>query len=94
MRELRNVMERVVYLTDQDRVDAKDLEFVLSPSESTPVMSLDYSLNEATKLFQHQYITKVVENCGGNMSRASKRLGVFRSNLYRKLKQLEEDEPT
>ncbi|MCH2610213.1 MAG: sigma-54-dependent Fis family transcriptional regulator [Pirellulales bacterium] len=94
VRELRNVMERVVYLTDQDRVDAKDLEFVLSPSESTPVMSLDYSLNEATKLFQHQYITKVVENCGGNMSRASKRLGVFRSNLYRKLKQLEEDEPT
>lgn len=92
VRELRNVMERVVYLSDHEEIAAEDLEFVISPSESTPAMRLDHSLNEATKIFQYQYITKVVEHCGGNMSEASKRLGVFRSNLYRKLKQLEDGE--
>ena len=49
----------------------------------------DASLAEATRDFQQQYIQQTVKNAGGNMSKAAKRLKLHRSNLYRKIKQLE-----
>jgi Nif-specific regulatory protein len=36
-----------------------------------------------------EYINKQVERARGNMTEAAKRLGLHRSNLYRKMRQLE-----
>ena len=94
VRELRNLMERLAYLTVGDRVEAEDLAFILSP-RGTPALvdDLGQSLPDATARFQIEYIRRTIEQLGGNMSRAAERLGLHRSNLYRKMRQLGMDAP-
>lgn len=89
VRELRNLTERLAYLTTGDTVEVEDLAF-MAPMSDQRSMSLDLgeSLAEATKQFQAQYIRQTVEAERGNMSGAARRLGLHRSNLYRKMRQL------
>lgn len=89
VRELRNLMERIAYLSQEDTVDIDELAFILSPSgEENSMLSLDLPLPDATKHFQVEYIKKQIERSRGNMTDAAERLGLHRSNLYRKMKQL------
>lgn len=88
IRELRNLMERLVYLFQGDKVEAEDLDFVLSPDADTTAVSMDLALNEATQQFQIQYIQKQIERSGNNVSEAARQMGMHRSNLYRKMRQL------
>lgn len=89
VRELRNLIERLVYLTSSDRIEAGDLELFLTLGEKKPAsLHLEGSLSEATAAFQAEYIRRQLEYCGGNLSLAARRLGVQRSNLYRKMRQL------
>jgi DNA-binding NtrC family response regulator len=46
------------------------------------------SLNEATDQFQLEYIQRHVQAAGGNVAQAAERLGLHRSNLYRKMRHL------
>jgi Nif-specific regulatory protein len=95
VRELRNLMERLVYLTppDQVEIDVADLAFTLPPTgrgdESLPA---HLALSEATRRFQQQYIRRQIECCRGNMTAVAASLGLHRSNLYRKMRQLGMDE--
>ena len=90
VRELRNLMERLAYLLQGDKVDADDVAFILSPDEASPyVRSFDLALSDATQEFQVEYIKKHIEMTRGNMTDAARRLGLHRSNLYRKMRQLE-----
>jgi len=89
VRELRNLMERLAYLSTEDRIEAEDLAFILSPRGAAPLVSdFNQSLADATAQFQVDYIRRVVEQSAGNMSRTAERLGLHRSNLYRKMRQL------
>ncbi len=89
IRELRNLMERLAYLSTGDKIEADDLAFILSPGgESPALVATDLPLAEATDRFQIEYIKKNIERAGGNMSEAAKRMGLHRSNLYRKMRQL------
>lgn len=89
VRELRNLMERLAYLSSGDKIDADDLAFILSPASATPsLVDAGLNLNEATHLFQQNYIQQSIERARGNVSQAAKNLGVHRSNLYRKMRQL------
>ncbi len=89
VRELRNLMERVAYLLPEDTIDAADLAFTLTPAESNQAnVASGLALSEATDRFQMEYIKQAVERSGGNMSDAATRLGLHRSNLYRKMNQL------
>jgi transcriptional regulator with GAF, ATPase, and Fis domain len=89
IRELRNLMERLAYLSAGDRVEADDLAFILAPSGETPaILSSHLPLSQATDVFQIEYIKKNIERAKGNMSEAAKRMGLHRSNLYRKMRQL------
>ena len=89
VRELRNLMERLAYLTQGDTVEVEDLAFILTPDrDSATAISMDLSLTEATRQFQTGYIRKHIEAAGGNMSDAARRIGLHRSNLYRKMRQL------
>ena len=89
IRELRNLMERLAYLSTEDRIEAADLAFILSPRGQAPsAADLSQSFVDATAQFQIDYIRRQIEQSGGNMSLAASRLGLHRSNLYRKMRQL------
>ncbi|MFK8115241.1 MAG: helix-turn-helix domain-containing protein [Rubripirellula sp.] len=46
------------------------------------------SLSEATQQFQIDHIELTIKAAGGNMTLAAQILGLHRSNLYRKMRQL------
>lgn len=90
VRELRNLMERVVFLGTGDKVEADDLAFILNPGRDTALEpSDDLSLDVATRRFQQEFVRRSIKRVQGNMSEAARLLGVHRSNLYRKMRQLE-----
>ena len=92
VRELRNMMERLAYLTQEDKIDGDDLAFIMTgPMQDKNHISLDLNLGDATKEFQIEFIEKQINAARGNMTDAAKRLGLHRSNLYRKMRQLEMD---
>ena len=89
VRELRNLMERVAFLAPNDVIEADDLAFILSPDQNRAnEPSLDLGLSEATNQFQQDFIRRAVRRVRNNMSEAARLLGLHRSNLYRKMRQL------
>ena len=88
VRELRNMMERLAYLSSGDKVEPDDLAFLNASTKAESTVPTDLKLNEATKLFQRDYIQQSIDRCAGNMTDAAARLGLHRSNLYRKMGQL------
>ncbi|MBK5252049.1 MAG: sigma 54-interacting transcriptional regulator [Peptostreptococcaceae bacterium] len=48
----------------------------------------DVTLKEAVKAFEKIYISKILDQCGGNMTIAAKQLGVHRSNLYKTINRI------
>jgi Nif-specific regulatory protein len=91
VRELRNIMERLTYLApeEQDKIDAPDLAFVTSPDATVAgPLGLDLPLTDATQQFQREYIKRHIDRARGNMTDAAEQLGLHRSNLYRKMRQL------
>lgn len=88
IRELRNLMERLAYLSDGNTIEPEDLAFVSSPTGEESVVAMDQPLTEATKQFQIDYIQRHIKRAGGNMTDAAQRMGLHRSNLYRKMRQL------
>jgi len=89
VRELRNLMERLAYLSSGDRIEAEEMAFILSPaSGGSSIIGAGRELNEATQEFQRKYIQQAIDAARGNVSQAANTLGVHRSNLYRKMRQL------
>jgi Nif-specific regulatory protein len=89
IRELRNLTERLAYLSSGDKIEEEDLAFILSPADSgAAVIVAGLALSDATDKFQNEYIRQSIERARGNVSLAAKNLGVHRSNLYRKMRQL------
>ncbi len=93
IRELRNLMERLVYLCPNETIEVSDLDFVssgLSASSNDAYSPFDLSqpLAAATDAFQIQVIEEHIAAANGNISLAAQTLGLQRSNLYRKMKQL------
>lgn len=90
VRELKNLMERIAFLCPADRVEPEDLAFILSPeSENSKLPGVDLGLDAATREFQRDFIRRSIHHVADNMTDAAKLLGLHRSNLYRKMKQLE-----
>ena len=93
IRELKNLMERLAYLTEGSKVDSADLVFIATAEASQVGMPMDLPLTEATRVFQIEYIEHHIRRSAGNMTDAAQRMGLHRSNLYRKMKQLGINEP-
>ncbi len=89
VRELRNMMERIAYLLEGDRIDAADLPFIRAAQMDAPDwLATRASLADATAEFQRQLIQRRIQEARGNMTEAAEQLDVHRSNLYRKMRQL------
>lgn len=88
VRELENLVERVVALKQGDKIEAYDLpphlfkEQILSVPAS---IHSDLSYQEAKDHFEKLYLEEVLKKTNGNISRASEITGIKRQNLYLKL---------
>ena len=93
VRELRNLVERVAILS-QKSDDEKIMNIIkesLSKNESDNFSvedNLSVPLREARENFEKEYLTTQLNKFGGNISKTAKFVGMERSALHRKLKQL------
>jgi len=85
IRELRNVLERAVLLSDDGVIQNTGLEFE-SPVKQTAAP--DLALNQLTlKEIEKHFVVQALEAENSNITRAAKRLGIHRSSLYAKIRE-------
>ena len=82
VRELENVIERGVILTDSDIIEYLDLE----ARNSEDFRQDSISLGEAWQRLEKYYIKKALSEAKGNRTKAAKLLGLSRRSLHYKLK--------
>ena len=89
IRELRNVMERAVALTQYDRIVVDDLPEKVRNYQSSQVFVGGDDPSELVPLeeVEARYIQHVLRAVDGNKTMAARILGLDRKTLYRKLKQ-------
>jgi len=79
VRELENAVERAVVLAGSRTLDIQDFSFL----QRTPAMFFKpMSLRDMEK----QYIQRVLEECGWNITKAAKMLDINRVTLHKKIK--------
>lgn len=82
IRELRNVLERAVLLSDGPMIRPADLRFEAPSHGDVQPGSPHLTLRE----LERRHVERVLREEGGHVSAAARRLGVPRSTLYDKLK--------
>ena len=96
VRELRNVVERLLILSEGEDITAADVDRYVRPSTGDPTGSLldrfalfsDFR-DAAEKLF----IERRLEEFGWNVSRTAEEIGIQRSHLYNKLEKYAIERP-
>jgi two-component system response regulator AtoC len=81
VRELENIVERVVTLSTGELIKKEDLPLPLITSQSSNYPSL----SEITNRAEREYIVRVLKLTGGNRTRAAEMLGISRKTLWEKL---------
>ncbi|NOQ45609.1 MAG: sigma-54-dependent Fis family transcriptional regulator, partial [Desulfobulbaceae bacterium] len=97
IRELRNVIERLIIMSPEPTIEANDVALFLlpgnapqaQPAEQTVRLQYqDLTFKEARKQFEFDYLkTKLMEN-DGNVSQTAEQVGMERSHLHKKVKAL------
>lgn len=90
IRELKNIVERLVVLSEDGLISSKDLpEHNHTPNNFQNFIELREnniaSLKDYKKQYEADYIKKVLDMCKGNMTEASKLLGISRRQLFNKV---------
>lgn len=94
IRELRNMVERLMIMVPGERITAKDIAVFLNPDAFQPIVGsfeTGYShlaFKDARKQFEHDYLKKKLEEHDGNVSRTAENIGIERSHLHKKVKAL------
>jgi two-component system nitrogen regulation response regulator NtrX len=93
VRELKNLMERIVIMEESDVITDKHinrfLAFNNTQIESCEELIDSYNnLTEAVNIFEKMFIEKKIKNNNGNITKTADMIGVTRRNLYRKMKSL------
>ncbi len=94
IRELRNMVERLMIMIPDKVITAKDVAVFLNPDAFQPIAGdcgAEYShlaFKDARKQFEHDYLKKKLEENEGNVSRTAQEIGIERSHLHKKVKTL------
>jgi two-component system nitrogen regulation response regulator NtrX len=93
IRELRNLIERLLIMVPKPVIDGPDVEMFLQGRAPTgvPVLSIgtNYdSLREARNVFEREVISKKLRENNWNVSKTADELKIERSHLHRKIKLL------
>jgi DNA-binding NtrC family response regulator len=89
VRELRNVVERAVLLCTGDVITPEHLPGIHGSAARTPLPGIDApraeTLREELGALERKRILDTLAECGGNQTRAAKRLGMRRQSLVARL---------
>lgn len=85
VRELENALERAVILTAGSVIDPDALPERVTARRAEPLVSERAPVSPTLEAIERAYIQWVLQNEGGNKSRAADMLGIDPSTLYRKL---------
>ncbi|MDQ3634469.1 MAG: sigma-54 dependent transcriptional regulator [Acidobacteriota bacterium] len=88
IRELRNTVERIVIMNEKQKIKADDLP-AFNPNDEPTASSFRFpSFKEATDAYQREFILHKLAETDGNVTKAAEAMGVDRSHLYRRMKNL------
>jgi DNA-binding NtrC family response regulator len=85
-RELANVIERAVVLSDHDTLVPEDFDIPKNDGVGT-LLAQGADGNVPLEEIERAYVRRVLEEHGGNKAGAARSLGINRRTLYRKLKE-------
>ena len=95
LRELRNLVQRLLILGNAPEVALEEVELALgqaAPVRASAARPLDVDfalpLREAREQFERAYLLHQLGEAGGSVGRLAKAVGMERTHLYRKLKDL------
>ncbi|MBS0411286.1 MAG: sigma-54-dependent Fis family transcriptional regulator [Proteobacteria bacterium] len=95
IRQLRNVVERILILAAGDPSEAISADMLPPDASGAPPAGglgaeriIALPLREARELFEKEYLNAQIMRFGGNISRTAAFIGMERSALHRKLKSL------
>jgi len=87
VRELKNFVERIVIMSSQPKITAADLPDTTS-AEAPPISFRYPSFKDATDAYQREFIQHKLAEFDGNVAKAAEAMGVDRSHLYRRMRNL------
>jgi two-component system response regulator HydG len=85
VRELENALERAALLTSGRVIDASTLPERVVQRRAEPLVAERRAVNPTLEMIERAYISWVLQQEGGNKTRAAEVLGIDPSTLYRKL---------
>src|SRR5947208_1531009 len=90
IRELENLIERLVAVSDKDYISEEDLPFEFHFAQLNPEGSASEGLfEEATSTFERNFILRALEKCGWNVTGTADYLGIPLSTLKYKMDKLD-----
>jgi DNA-binding NtrC family response regulator len=96
VRELKNILERTLLLAKGEVIKPEDFLAALKPGQASASLSLNGRTKGTLDDMEKQMIISTIEECGGNLTRSSEKLGISRATLYRKMErhgiQIDRDE--
>ena len=98
VRELENVIERLVILTDNDEIQVHDLPLRMQSVPPVEVKRIELSddginLKETLDDLENRLILDALQKSGGVKNKAAKLLGLNRTTLIEKMKKKQIDFP-
>jgi DNA-binding NtrC family response regulator len=87
VRELENVLERGIALCETDEIKLEDLPNHVRERRASDFLAAAVARKMSLSELEREYIERVLEDEGGNKTRAAQRLGLDRKTLYRKLEE-------
>ena len=91
VRELRNLVERLVILTPGERISEAEAKALLPIDARTPAkgyFATQTPLREMLETAERDFITRALELRGGHVTKTAADLGLERSHLYKKMRAL------
>ena len=91
VRELRNTVERMIVESKNTLIELQSfrkVDTVVVERPAPPAVDPSLPYQQAMDEYQRQYITAVVDECGGDLRRAAARMELHLSTLYRKMEKL------
>jgi DNA-binding NtrC family response regulator len=99
VRELRNLVQRLLVMGSADQVSLDEVEAAFGTLSTVPPAAVaagqnnggvDFSLplREAREQFERLYLLRQLQEAGGSVGKLAKIVGMERTHLYRKLRDL------